>query len=1316
MRSGMWSHRLALICIVSLHLCINVENSSLLTYQHVGHTKCSHEHGQDMQEPWWAHVGDAARLRGGYLDSDSEFKINVPARPIELYDDDDPYYFNVTQVSVMEEVRKSLDPDVYPPEPVQYGEDGDMIYPEPMSLETFGRIKLFNDRRVLDEETGRLLTSRETEKRGLSIFKRKPKGKNSLAKRCACGNKTPCLGNVVITRDENNKIHDYSKYRQRVGDHIFNKVKPLPSQQTISDDRKAVGRTEGVARREAMDAESQRALFVLQEEDSSETVKEMLLVRHEMEEDLKRADVIGMDEKTREKKRIQLKELTQRIDQNILYAPFTIKVGNKNYTFNQPGAATGLGEFDEHDYDLAVDKLPAPPEGDFIRVPGKNGQTILLDPGLHFWYGKTFVHATSSKIPMLWEDEHRTVNVGPLSMQDGMEEQNGVIYEIQSFTDENDNQTTRAHNITLRRDVFAHGMWFLCEETSGLFHHLTCYTRAGSYPGMHCDLKPSVQNQEPVEVGERFRPRTLTEDCFLIMGSGWKFVSCDIFCLDGVAVYAVDVSNSSFIDCAIGGPVYLDQPDNEWDRLELAYMGVRMEGAAIATLVRCVIQKTQIYGLKVDECNEVVVLDSVFNSNGCMGGAAVAMSRCAECSFSSCYFNESVSHSPLWRHTAAFETKITAQGGARLQLRNSTVVGRKWLTYYRPKFLEEENNVYLPGKRFFNNTCRPGWEQAREANIEDPVMVSGDSYHEIWWPRKMLHKAGFQDGDYPEDGYGNVRGHTELDIFEDDLEEVEIMLNRSKEIILQDWGWEGTMEDALDTSSPRALNEGKWLWREELEPQNYKKEMSNLRKRKKMMAERRGPVVSRFSQLMNSSSSSQTIRIIRSIVRESHQGDLASEYWLKKKLQEEQDEEVRAELQQALSNISVGEDDLRELIGQYRGCQIDEKGVPTTNIKVGRYHIMPDLIPSYVRAAVWPFFPIYPQLQGALKEKSAASTYTDPAASLLAVQAENVSQPGDDRMADEEEEEKEMGIEKREEEDGTLQLVDQERWMKAPWFEGVKFENGKIAPLELDLSNETQLMQLPCEDRIQLAQLGYVPFPTLDDMAEEERNRTVDESFRMFSAPEWNQIIIPALWDYAHKMRVPIPNGTEIKAERRRLTKELELTKKYFEALELSVALHLEEEEWKSLYPQLDPNKLFDPPSDRKLESVYDRICELRAYLTMAVNDEKYALMMALYPLAKEVEVAFKTRDRAKIDELAARHKNYDLDAKIADGLMEFPYSLSPDGNFVIVQKRLKKQFDLLRRMEPGESRGAGRRKGREGEVGDEEGRAGEEGGMDDEA
>ena len=37
------------------------------------------------------------RLRGGYLDSDSEFKINVPARPIELYDDDDPYYFNVTQ-------------------------------------------------------------------------------------------------------------------------------------------------------------------------------------------------------------------------------------------------------------------------------------------------------------------------------------------------------------------------------------------------------------------------------------------------------------------------------------------------------------------------------------------------------------------------------------------------------------------------------------------------------------------------------------------------------------------------------------------------------------------------------------------------------------------------------------------------------------------------------------------------------------------------------------------------------------------------------------------------------------------------------------------------------------------------------------------------------------------------------------------------------------------------------------------------------------------------------------------------------------------
>eukprot|EP00960_Hanusia_phi_P078348 768808-Hanusia_phi.AAC.4 len=59
------------------------------------------------------------KLRGGQSDSESEsdYNMDVPDKPIELIGDDIPFLFNVTKVGVMEEIRKSLDPAVYPPEP-----------------------------------------------------------------------------------------------------------------------------------------------------------------------------------------------------------------------------------------------------------------------------------------------------------------------------------------------------------------------------------------------------------------------------------------------------------------------------------------------------------------------------------------------------------------------------------------------------------------------------------------------------------------------------------------------------------------------------------------------------------------------------------------------------------------------------------------------------------------------------------------------------------------------------------------------------------------------------------------------------------------------------------------------------------------------------------------------------------------------------------------------------------------------------------------------------------------------------------------------
>eukprot|EP00960_Hanusia_phi_P051490 760842-Hanusia_phi.AAC.1 len=869
-------------------------------------------------------------------------------------------------------------------------------------------------------------------------------------------------------------------------------------------------------------------------------------------------------------------------------------------------------------------------------------------------------------------------------------------------------------------------------------------------------MHPSPNNMEQVDFRERFRSVTLTDDCLLLMGQGWEFFSCDVYCLDGVAVYAVQVRrvaerveakdgeeegakrqaererarargardrrqveegskgegegarregrkagrtledvNSSFTDCVIGAPTYLDQPDNEGDRQELAYMGVRMEGDAVMSIVRSVIQKTQLYGIKLDEKNELVLLNSTCNKNGCMGGASLAMSRYASCICSSCFFNGSISYSALFRHTAAFEAKVSARAGARLQLRNSTIVGRQWLSYHRPMYLEEEDVSLLPFNLSFKNVFESGWEQAKKAKMKDPVLVSGDSYHEVWWPRSQLEKANLEEGGYPEDGYGTVRGYTDFDYFYDDVKEVKIVLNASKEVILYDWGWEGTMEDAFDTDSPdvRGLHDRKWQWREDLTQQVYDKEMWVLRKMKKRWAEERASFVSHFAQLMNASSRSQSLPIIRSIVNESPQCDLASDFWLRKKLEQEEDEEVRRELQAAIRNISVQEDDLRLLIGQYRGCKLDAKGDPVTPFfKLGRYRIKTDFIPSYVRAAVWPFYPIYPQFQGELQKKLTASSYHDPAASPLHLHTEDGSQLNQEqemKMETEDEEDEEQE-EQEEQEQGQSKegqapiMEDTERWMNAPWFEGVEFLDGQIAPLAVDVTNETQVQQLSCEDRIQLAQQGFLPFPSIEEMEEEEKNKPAKEFFQMISAPEWNPLIVPAFWDYADKMRVTVPNGTALKAERRRLTKELELTKKYFEALELSTALHLEEDEWKNLYPQLDPDKLFDPPSERKLQLVYDRICMLKLNLTMAVNNEKFALMSALYPLAQEVEEAFKTHDREKIEKLASRHKNYNLNGKIADGLLEFPYSMSPDGNYVLVEKRLKKQFDILRRVGAG--------------------------------
>jgi hypothetical protein len=115
-----------------------------------------------------------------------------------------PFLVKEEEVNAIEALRDSFDPGQYPPMEPQFDEEGFMIYPEPEPLSVFGDVK-----RLLDD-SGRLITTRQADRKGVSQFYRPPKGKNSLRLRCTCGNKIPCHGDVMITKNEHGKL-EYNK-------------------------------------------------------------------------------------------------------------------------------------------------------------------------------------------------------------------------------------------------------------------------------------------------------------------------------------------------------------------------------------------------------------------------------------------------------------------------------------------------------------------------------------------------------------------------------------------------------------------------------------------------------------------------------------------------------------------------------------------------------------------------------------------------------------------------------------------------------------------------------------------------------------------------------------------------------------------------------------------------------------------------------------------------------------------------------------------------------------------------------------------------
>ena len=183
----------------------------------------------------------------------------------------------------------------------------------------------------------------------------------------------------------------------------------------------------------------------------------------------------------------------------------------------------------------------------------------------------------------------------------------------------------------------------------------------------------------------------------------------------------------------------------------------------------------------------------------------------------------------------------------------------------------------------------------------------------------------------------------------------------------------------------------------------------------------------------------------------------------------------------------------------------------------------------------------------------------------------------------------------------------------------------------------------------------------------------MDAWFRHMAEPERELLWIPVLRNYAASMREPLPEAAEAaNGRRRRLEAELAAMRDYLEALGISAALHLKGEEWRTLYPHLDTRRVFNPPTTAKLERVQRRVQRLEVRLAAALEEELDGLLVALYPLAKHVEAAFRDNDQEEIRRLVERRGGeYPLAAQLADAGMNLPFTLTGDGAYMVYDESL---------------------------------------------
>lgn len=793
--------------------------------------------------------------------------------------------------------------------------------------------------RLVDED-GRLLTSREAKKMGLSRFTKKKKGKNSLARRCTCGNKLPCDGDVMITKNEHGKLEYHKIPRYWVGHaHAYETRQPAqytvtPSNANLTDLFAHLSPLllEQVAEMTGMPPEEAHALGDAAARNATLNPRSSGLACYTCNStDHMYIDcpwVTHLTRKQTRKMQWELGQLKRRalqlnasgdphgelgdVEQQIEhigtvlwaqedYPELDLVVGNTTYHYNQPGTNEELGQVTLRDLEKAIDTLPPPPPGGFVRVPqdfadmekatrgAADGQTVLVPAGETRWYEQAWVEALDdsyvcSPAAATANKTHRVLHFRPepaalpaAAAADGEHTSEVADSDVDMQASSPGEQTLalsagggvtgresawRAMRAAWRRGKYAHtlvsvagveygaqehnltttfyfmnaallhGRWYLLPESSGSFANVSCYSRHGGVPGEHSTRSHFPHEDEITELSERLRPRSLTDDCFMILGGPWLFEHCDIVCYDGTAVAICDEdAHVEMVQCTVGAAGFAGRLANgTWalDHCEgRAHVAIEMEGHSYLTLQGCLVQLTDYAGVRMGDAAQARMHDCRFEHNGLAGGAAIKLATAAQAWVSRSTVVCGKSVSPAFPRVAAFEAEVSARSQARLHVSDSHVRGRLWLQQHRPRHLSLANvTAEEPAEHSdLGGTVRDGRALALADGVLDPVLLWRTSHQEIWWSKKRLDEIGLDHVDYPEDAHGQIRCVPEQELFFQDTpaEDDVLWANRSKSIRLHSWGWEGSLADAFDTESAAvmSLHQGFWQPWHDLDQQLY---------------------------------------------------------------------------------------------------------------------------------------------------------------------------------------------------------------------------------------------------------------------------------------------------------------------------------------------------------------------------------------------------------------------------------------------------------------------------------------------------------------